>query len=539
MATYSPLASWSAATHARSLAANLQDELARPSSAAAAFGDLAGEYARPSVSAQRLVGLRRTFLDAVRITGRQQKSTMDLLQALLVDYARTDVLGDSTLTLPPDLRATVDGVGIENLPDTVRVRLVEACLAQSIPTVRQTVWIAYRAAHLGGHDVIEVGHLTFFDGSTLAERVRSWRMSPTPGTDPLLDELCRNDRPKEVWFDEPADVEHWAVVRVELQTGAYNGPLAKARGDADFAIAEARADAIFSTPSTWIPLEGYRISTGTRIESQRFHVALERPMLFADTVGDTLGSMGRYPPVRQPPAWLVEVHRGFDRTDEQLGAESLLADVRAIEAIAHRFGLPGWQGLLERFLTPGWTSGRLRALLFNSVSTLLNETVDDDTVALTKQRAELRDLVVRPAGRHQNFSNVAAIDAVPVILRTFPESRFSRRVLSNLWMSVGTPSGRKQIRRSFTQAHHENIDRAARCRNSLVHGTPTSAGVVKQAAKFIHQQAGSVIAIARRADSNGVSGESELDTVRTNMDTILFSFDKVTGPADALSAFLR
>jgi hypothetical protein len=190
---------------------------------------------------------------------------------------------------------------------------------------------------------------------------------------------------------------------------------------------------------------------------------------------------------------LIDAVHALADSRRNLGATSVILDVRLIETMAVRCGLH-WTSHITRNLTVGATIRLMRRQLFNGIY----------YPAANAGLVEIADKVGEPNGMYmtQNFDE--ALSAIEPLLKALGPGWLKHTAREVKWHFTKMMPFRKWYHHLLDE-HHANTMTLVRCRNNLVHGGPIERDVVESIARFAHQQASETVTIALEGSLRGVS----------------------------------
>jgi hypothetical protein len=337
-----------------------------------------------------------------------------------------------------------------------------ALLSRPVDSDHHEIWFGYDQAKISAK--VTIDNVTFYPPDTLTDL--HWAQNPS---------------------------EEWVAVKVELE-GVFPDAVKSARDAADVLLTIARNR---SFESHWIPLDGYRhINSKRRITS-----ALgpkPRPWIPND-IGDALLKMSSINH-KAVASDLIEAVHSLADSGSQLGATSVILDVRLIESMAVRCGLH-WTEHIAQNLTVGATVRLLRRQLFNGIY----------YPAANEGFGEIAEKVGEPNGIYMNQNFEQALAAVEPLLKSLEPGWLKHTVRDVKW-NFGKMDAFRKWYQHLLDLHHANTLTLVRCRNNLVHGGPIEPEVVRAIAWFAHQQASETVTIALEGNLRGISiGQAHQD----------------------------
>lgn len=499
-------------------AAALRDELQAASVASDALLDVVDAIRDPDTDEDTISDRLAVLEDILELQDRSVYQTVQTLSGILDDSViwinqaqrrlgnevRDDAIANPT---DPDESA--------GLSEHDRLELARRFAELQLATGHQVAWIVYENAVLRGLERrLRVGPVEFFDGPNLIAELRQ------TGKGHVLGELPSELLTPEVdggidhWQDWP-DLSTWVAVRVDLGTTPHSDPLRVARQQAEALVQLA---ALNRRETSWEPRTDYLIFIDNRWAGTGQQGPTKGTPAIADYTDEAIRSLppeiSQQLPVDTPElSRLLEAIGSINRSASSDAPDYLLQDIRVIQLIARECRMP-WTNFLETNATH-WAFNKLRSGIVN---TTLNPLEDYTLNGVIQDSRTKRSRITSPSSTPGmiHLRADAAFDMIQPILDDLPAHTVHTRRLRRLAQHVSTATAFLEALNRGEAEFNSLVQRAARYRNGLAHGTAAPPIVAETVRQFVTDQARIAAGAALSANLEGDTIQSRFDERRQN-----------------------
>jgi hypothetical protein len=509
-----------------SLVASSRAKLAQQATATAALDDLVGSAQNPSTPASVLQTRADVLEDCLRAAGRTVTAILEAVGRALndslwgVNNARAK-LGDQTTKLTfEDIDKSA------NLPIADRLDLCRRLLQHQDRPADQIVWFCFDNASIRASSsvgTVAFGPVTFFDGKALVEAVTNGTElyhpvdhpdgSTSHAVTPIPPELTRpDDRAAPKWPDWPPQVEQWVAARVDLGQEQLVDPVRTAAQQVDTLVQLA---AFYTNGTRWQRMSGYKyLSSGGGVISP-FCPHIDDRKFDQDHTANALDrlatQLAAHLPVQDPHLGeLLDAAAVLHDHREDLNPNSILDSARVIDRVSELCGGEHWIKHLEASFAVWWA----RDLIEDTIASALQGVQEHQELAGLQSLPDEAQLYSYRNGQQQlNYEVV--VQALPHLAAELPVHHPAARLVRTVAARTATPPGLAAWVDECITEYSRLVARLLRCRNSLVHGGPSTDGIAQTVQELARTHAKRSIGIALWGVADGSSVDQAHQRERT------------------------
>jgi len=521
-------------------------EARKPEAAAAAFDALVQAIQDPTTRSEVITG-RVDVLDSVlRFANQGLADVVGTLNGILnndtwyVAVAHHLLDGDA---LPDEPIAQEDEDA--GLREADRLALARRWVAYVPSPAHLVVWVFYGSARLDRWRV-SVGSCEFVSGSALLgalaefDEVRG-RGEEYPGDRSPFSTLPTELQGEEGWAGFARDPkewpkeENWVAVRVDLGVGAFTNIEQTARDQAEAIVALA---AFEQDGTTWSPLTGYksfRDGNPGRYSVPFRDRATERRWIEADHTHEWLyrnaGQLGAHV-LNDPDAHdVITSASALNAGNNASPMVQILEAVRSVETQSTVLKVD-WRELIKTHVVPWHALETAKTAAYNAIGNLSGRY---ELYAQLPDLHKAADGLIESTGDGlYRFKVGEAFTRLPGLAAQMPTYHVSARRIRELLVDLATPTSAAAYIQRLRETDERLVNRAGRVRNSLTHGGPINAGIVRTTAEFLGPKAKTLAGTTIRALLDGKPVADGPDELRTSVDAVMARFSTSAKAFEAL-----